>query len=160
MDYRTDIEYMTLFNNRQAPAVMNYIAALNGLPVIDINSRFYYCDLGCGSGLTLTTLAAAYPQGDFVGVDFNANHVRMGQARVEATGLTNVKFVEASFTNLKDLELPKFDFIAINGTLSWLASQPRDGALDFIGSGLKEGGLAYLHYMVMPGHMYQPPIVV
>ncbi len=158
MDYRTDIEYMTLFNNKQAPVVLNYVAALNGLPIIDLNEGFRYCDLGCGSGLTLTTLAAAYPQGEFWGVDFNANHIRMGRARVEATGLTNVKFVEASFTKLNELEFPKFDYIAINGTLSWLGSDPRSGALEFMGNTLQEGGLAYLHYMSMPGHMYQPPI--
>jgi SAM-dependent methyltransferase len=158
MDYRTDIEYMTLFNNKQAPVVLNYVTALNGLPAINLDAGFCYCDLGCGSGMTLTTLAAAYPQGEFWGVDFNSNHIRMGRSRVETTGLTNVKFVEASFTALKDMELPKFDFIAMNGTLSWLASQPRDGALDFIGSALKLGGLAYLHYMSMPGHMSQPPI--
>jgi SAM-dependent methyltransferase len=158
MDYRTDIEYMTLFNNKQAPVVLNYVAALNGLPIIDLNAGFRYCDLGCGSGLTLTILAAAYPQGEFWGVDFNANHIRMGRARVEATGLTNVKFVEASFTKLKDLEFPKFDFMAINGTLSWLGAEPRNGALDFMESTLQDGGLGYLHYMSMPGHMYQPPI--
>jgi SAM-dependent methyltransferase len=158
MDYRTDIEYMTLFNNKQAPVVLNYVAALNGLPIIDLNVGFRYCDLGCGSGLTLTTLAAAYPQGEFWGVDFNANHIRMGRARVEATGLTNVKFVEASFTRLKDLEFPKFDFVAINGTLSWLEAEPRNGTLDFMEDNLQDGGLGYLHYMSMPGHMYQPPI--
>ncbi len=158
MDYRTDIEYMTLFNNKQAPVVLNYVAALNGLPIIDLNGGFRYCDLGCGSGLTLTTLAAAYPQGEFWGVDFNANHIRMGRARVEATGLPNVKFVEASFTKLKDLEFPKFDFVAINGTLSWLGEEPRNGALDFMKDTLQDGGLGYLHYMSMPGHMYQPPI--
>lgn len=158
MDYRTDIEYMTLFNNKQAPAFLNYVAALNGLPVIDLKAGFRYCDLGCGSGLTLTTLASAHPQGEFLGVDFNSNHIRMGRSRVESTGLANVKFIEANFTSLKDLDLPKFDFMAINGTLSWLAPQPRDGALDFIGSALKLGGLAFLHYMSMPGHMSQPPI--
>jgi SAM-dependent methyltransferase len=158
MDYRTDIEYMTLFNNKQAPVVLNYVAALNGLPIIDLNVGFRYCDLGCGSGLTLTTLAAAYPQGEFWGVDFNANHIRMGRARAESTSQTNVKFVEASFTRLKDLEFPKFDFAAINGTLSWLGAEPRNGALDFMEDNLQDGGLGYLHYMSMPGHMYQPPI--
>jgi SAM-dependent methyltransferase len=158
MDYRTDIEYITMFNNKQAPIVLNYVAALNGLPIVDLNAGFRYCDLGCGSGLTLTTLAAAYPQGEFWGVDFNANHIRMGRARVEATSLANVKFVEASFTQLKDLEFPKFDFVAINGTLSWLGTEPRKGALDFMEDNLPDGGLGYLHYMSMPGHMYQPPI--
>ncbi len=158
MDYRTDIEYSTLFNNKQAPVVLNYVAALNGLPIIDLNVEFRYCDLGCGSGLTLTTLAAAYPQGEFWGIDFNANHIRMGRARVEATGLTNVKFVEISFTKLREMEFPKFDFIATNGTLSWLGEEARDSVLDFMGNSLRDGGLGYLHYMSMPGHMYQPPI--
>ncbi|MCS6958598.1 MAG: class I SAM-dependent methyltransferase [Pseudanabaenaceae cyanobacterium SKYGB_i_bin29] len=158
MQYRTDIEYIASFNARQAPPVMNYTAALAGFDPIDLSQPFRYCDLGCGPGLTLLTLAAAFPHAEFVGVDFNSNHIRMAQARAEATGLQNVKLVHSNFTELKDRNLPQFHFIAISGTLSWLADAPRDAVLDFMGNNLVEGGLAYLHYMVMPGHAIQPPL--
>lgn len=158
MQYRTDIEYMASFNPRQAPPILNYTAALAGFEPIDLSPAFRYCDLGCGPGLTLLTLAAAFPQAEFVGVDFNPNHIRMAQARAEATGLKNIKLIHSDFTELKDRNLPAFHFIAISGTLSWLADAPRDAVLDFMGNNLEEGGLAYLHYMAMPGHVIQPPL--
>lgn len=158
MQYRTDIEYIASFNPRQAPPILNYTAALAGFNPIDLTKPFRYCDLGCGPGLTLLTLAAAFPEAEFVGVDFNINHIRMAQSRADTTGLKNVKLITSDFTELPDRGLPLFDFIAISGTLSWLSDAPRDAVLDFIGNNLNEGGIAYLHYMVMPGHAVQPPL--
>ncbi len=158
MQYRTDIEYIASFNPRQAPPVLNYTAALAGFDPIDLTKPFRYCDLGCGPGLTLLTLAAIFPEAEFVGIDFNSNHIRMAQARADATGLKNVKLITSNFTELPDRNLPLFDFIAISGTLSWLSDAPRDAVLDFFGNNLNKGGIAYLHYMVMPGHAVQPPL--
>ncbi|MGQ9865453.1 MAG: methyltransferase domain-containing protein [Pseudanabaenaceae cyanobacterium] len=158
MSYRTDIEYIASFNPRQAPPVMNYVAAVNGYAPIDLNRPFRYCDLGCGPGATLLVLAAAFPQGEFWGVDFNENHVRMGKSLAEAAGLTNVRFVLSDFCDLAPQSLPMFHFGAVSGTLSWLAEEPFRALLNFLGDRLEPGGLAYLHYMAMPGHGSQPPI--
>ncbi len=158
MSYRTDIEYIASFNPRQAPPVLNYVAASNGYAPIDLNQPFRYCDLGCGPGATLLVLAAAFPQGEFWGVDFNENHIRMGQSLATAAGLTNVRFVLADFCELAQQALPTFHFGAVSGTLSWLAPEPFGALLDFLGDRLVAGGLSYLHYMAMPGHGSQPPV--
>lgn len=100
MQYRTDIEYIASFNPRQAPPVLNYTAALAGFDPIDLTKPFRYCDLGCGPGLTLLTLATIFPQAEFLGIDFNSNHIRMAQSRAEMVGLKNVKLVTANFTEL------------------------------------------------------------
>ena len=49
--------------------------------------------LGTAAVATLNLLAAANPQGQFVGVDFLPEHVDHGRAVAQAAGLTNIQFI-------------------------------------------------------------------
>ena len=69
--YVSDVEYVGSFYGDLAPPVIDFTCLMNGVAPPARNGRFAYCELGCGVGLTTTCLAAANPQGDFFGVDFN-----------------------------------------------------------------------------------------
>jgi trans-aconitate methyltransferase len=72
--YVTDVTYVPGFYPQMSPVAMRYVAALNGVIPPRMAEGFRFLELGCGLGRCLTTLAAAYPQGEFVGVDLNPEH--------------------------------------------------------------------------------------
>ena len=72
--YVTDVTYVPGFYPQMSPVAMRYVAALNGVIPPRLTKGFRFLELGCGLGRCLTTLAAAHPQGEFVGVDLNPEH--------------------------------------------------------------------------------------
>jgi 2-polyprenyl-3-methyl-5-hydroxy-6-metoxy-1,4-benzoquinol methylase len=50
------------------------------------------CDLGCGTGLALCLMAAAFPASDFVGLDLDPEAVAAGHRTAAEKDLTNVQF--------------------------------------------------------------------
>ena len=67
------LDYPSGFYHEQAPVHMNYIAAIRGWPTPDLSGPFRYCELGCGTGLTTSILAASNPSGAFVGIAFQVS---------------------------------------------------------------------------------------
>lgn len=57
-------------------------------------------DVGCGAGVTLVTIAAAYPQSRCIGYDPSSTAVRLAQQRANEEGVTNVEFVAAGAEDL------------------------------------------------------------
>src|SRR3982074_2191780 len=106
-----------------------------------------YCELGCGYGLSTLVLAAANPHMWFVGVDFNPTHIAAARALAELAGLTNIRFVEASFDELLEpryADLGEFDVIALHGIYSWVAPPVRRAIVGFADARLKTGGAPYV----------------
>ena len=118
---------------------------------------FRYLELGCGLGRSLTTLAAANPQGEFVGVDVNPEHVAAAEREADAGGLANVRLVAADFATLPD-DLGEFDFITLHGVLSWVSPQVRESILAIARARLAPGGLLLVSYNAMPGWAHLQPI--
>lgn len=52
-------------------------------------------DIGCGGGVTLTTIAETYPSSRCIGYDPSGAAVRLGRQRAADMGLANVEFIEA-----------------------------------------------------------------
>jgi 2-polyprenyl-3-methyl-5-hydroxy-6-metoxy-1,4-benzoquinol methylase len=50
-------------------------------------------DVGCGSGHAVNVMAKAFPNSQFVGIDFSDEALATGRAEAEAWGLTNASFV-------------------------------------------------------------------
>jgi 2-polyprenyl-3-methyl-5-hydroxy-6-metoxy-1,4-benzoquinol methylase len=59
-------------------------------------------DVGCGTGVALRTMAAAYPASRFVGYDLSPTALAIARAEASAAGLDNVDVVDASSTALPD----------------------------------------------------------
>jgi SAM-dependent methyltransferase len=155
--YLRDVAYVRQFCKELAPPLLRAAAALNGaLPPPE--DGFDNCELGCGAGDTVNTLAAAHPGARFVGVDFNAEHVAFARGLAEKAGLRNVRFLERDFAALAGEPLPSFDYIGAHGVLAWIAPATRAAMLDVAAARLKPGGLLYVSYNAMPGWAAVEPL--
>ena len=86
-------------------------------------------DLGCGDGTT--AVPAAQLGANVLGVDIASNLVAAGNARAEASGLTNLRFQEGDATDLHELADESFDLvISIFGAM--FAPKPFDVAKEMV----------------------------
>lgn len=149
-EYVTDVAYIRHFVEDLAPHNLRLVAALNGFPPPPIDD-FDYLELGCGNGDTLVTLAAAFPNARFVGVDFNEEHVAFAKDLASRGNVPNVRFLRRDFAELAHDDLPAFHYIAAFGVLSWVAPDKWRAAVEVSRQKLAPGGLFYASYNSMPG---------
>jgi SAM-dependent methyltransferase len=155
--YVTDVSYISGFYPNMSPLAMRYVAALNKVTPPQVGKGFRYLELGCGLGRSLTTLAAANPHGDFVGVDVNPAHTAAIEKDIAAGKLKNVRVVNADFAHVPR-DIGKFDFIAIHGVLSWVTANVREQVLQVAKKHIAPGGLLLVSYNAMPGWAHLQPI--
>ncbi len=156
--YVTNTDYSSHFYPYLSPQAQNFAVLLSGAMPADIGGGLNYCELGCGQGYTTALLAAANPNGHFWGVDFNPSHIAGANKMQAAAGLTNVTFLEKSFAELKDADLPPFEFIALHGIWSWISAANREALTAFIYAKLKPGGIVYISYNALPGWAAAAPL--
>nr|ART40349.1 K303 [uncultured bacterium] len=124
------------------------------------SASFRYLELGAGQGMGLCLLAAANPGGEFVGVDFQPEHIAHAQGVAEAAGLTNIRF---SRTDLVDLaaawpeDFGAFDYVALHGVYSWVSPKVREAILRCLSHAMRPGGLVYNGYNTQPGWLGTMP---
>lgn len=156
--YVTDVAYTDNYYEQLSPLALNYLAALNGHPAVDLGS-FDYCELGCGQGLSLLVHAATHPGGRFVGIDLIPEHIERAQARADAAGITNLRLLAEPFGDaLTQSGLPDFDFIVLHGVYSYLPENVRQSVHRFIDARLKPGGQVLISYNAMPGWAGRQPL--
>ena len=155
------IGYSFGFFREMAPDWLDFCARLAGYETPErAGGKFRYLELGSGQGFGLCLLAAANPDGEFVGVDFLPEHIAHSQNLAEAAGLTNVRFVEADFMDLAaDWPEPfgSFDYVTLHGIFSWVSSELRAAVLRCLDHGTAPGGLVYVSYNAHPGWLGTVP---
>ena len=160
--YNVSSGYTYGFYRELSPDWLDFTTAIKGLlpPARGPFGRFRYLELGCGQGFGLCLLAAAHPAGDFVGIDFNPEHVGHARRLAEAAGLTNIKFVEGDFLTLAE-EWPQgmgtFDYVSLHGIYSWLPPAVRAGLVTCIGAATHPGSIVYVSYNALPGWLGTVP---
>ncbi len=154
--YIQDVAYHSNFQAVQSPVAMSFVAASQGFAAPDPAQPFRYLELGCGQGATLNGLAAACPQGEFIGVDFNAGLIDSAREAARAAGLSNVRYIEAAFSMLATRELAGCDYLACNGTYSWLVETEKEALRRVADETLRNGGLFYLGYATLGRHAITP----
>jgi SAM-dependent methyltransferase len=155
--YITDVAYIPGFYPQMAPVALRHVAALNGVAPPSVAGGFRYLELGCGLGRVLSTLAAANPGGEFVGVDVNPEHTAVAAREIAAAGLGNARVLTADLTALA-ADLGEFEFIALHGVFSWVGPEVRERILDVARRHLAPGGLLLVSYNAMPGWAHLQPI--
>jgi SAM-dependent methyltransferase len=154
-----DILYPSGFYSYQAPAMLDYVAAINGIaPPVAPGANFTYLDLGCGDGFTIVLLAAIYPECRFIGVDFNPGHIAVGTALAAAGGIGNIRFITGGFEDWRDFDLPECDYIAMHGVYAWISEAARAALLALIADRLTPSGLLYVSYNANPGWAAVAPL--
>jgi SAM-dependent methyltransferase len=161
--YHTDVPYTCGFYRELAPGWLDWAARLEGQPAprgAD-GTSFTYLELGSGMGLGLCLLAAAYPEGQFTGIDFQPDHIAHSQRLASALGLTNVRFLEADFLHLADSpgSLGGVHHYAVaHGIATWITPPVRAALFRLAAASLRPGGLFYCSYNTLPGWLAAVPL--
>jgi SAM-dependent methyltransferase len=159
--YVGDVTYTLGFYRELAPSYLNYVCIISGVEGIPVGRTLRYCDLGCGRGYGTTLLAAANPDIEFVGIDFNPMHVNEARAFAKRAAISNVTFLELSFgeaARSTDPPVNEFDVVALHGVFNWVAPNVRHEILEFLRAKLVPGGLAYVSYNTLPGWAAMAPV--
>ena len=156
--YFTGTEYPTAVYPLQSPVAINHAAIANGHAAPDLARPFTYCELGCGAGLTVNTLAGCYPQATFHAIDFMAEHIAKARQDAAAAGLANITFHHASIIDLDPATLPAFDYVTMHGVWAWVGEPVRRAIVRFLTQALKPGGLVYVSYNALPGAAAAMPL--
>ena len=158
--YNTSQGYTYNFYREMSPHWIDFGMRLAGHKRACVDKR-RYLELGSGQGLGLALLAAANPQMEFVGIDFNPEHIAHARMLAYSAGLTNVRFEEGDFlalaTNWPE-NLGQFDDAALHGIISWVGHTVRAAIIECIQSALRPGGSVYVSYNALPGWLSAYPL--
>lgn len=160
--YNVSHGYTYGFYRELAPDWLDLCARLAGFvaPSRSASGAFRYLEMGSGQGAGLCMLAAANPDGDFVGIDFNPEHVSHANALAIGAGLTNVRFIEADFADLGaawPADLGQFDYVVLHGIYSWVPVSVRQALVKCLDHAVPAGGLVYNSYNTKPGWVSTQP---
>jgi len=139
----------------QSPAHLRVVCALMGVAwEVGPHTPLSIAEVGCGTGYTAGMLAAGTPNAQVLGLDYNPAHIAEARSMADASGLTNLRFLEADLAELSEAELdrlPEFDLVTVHGLWSWVGNPVRDGLLRLLLRRLKAGGVALVSYNALPG---------
>lgn len=115
-------------------------------------SPFTMVDIGCGDGIGLILNAAAHPEGHFIGIDGNPNHVARGAAMATEIGLDNIELHHQYFDAALAAQAGgAADYVQCQGVLAWVSEANRGHVLDLAAHILKPGGVLAVGYNCLPG---------
>ncbi|MEV9477440.1 class I SAM-dependent methyltransferase, partial [Aliarcobacter butzleri] len=129
-----------------------------GFKTPNITKSFSYLELACGTGINLIICAINNPNGHFIGVDFNKEHIDKAKNDANFIGLKNIEFIHSDFATFLEINHNKFDFIVNHGTFSWISPTNQKNILKIVSEFLNDLGILYLHYMCYPGSTPLLPI--
>ncbi|MDT3378102.1 class I SAM-dependent methyltransferase [Labrys neptuniae] len=144
-----EIPYVSHAFPQTHPARLAATARLFGLEMPPLG-KMRVLEIGCASGGNLIPLAAAYPEGRFLGLDLSGIQIADGRKRIEAIGLTNIELRQQDITFF-DNPGHRFDFILCHGVYSWVPEPVRHAILDICSKYLEFQGIAYVSFNVLPG---------
>lgn len=143
------LQYPALIFPQMHPSRLAAIGRLHGLASASpIQCRLL--EVGCGDGLQLLSLALAYPQAQFVGVDMSQTAIARGEAMRQQLGLTNLQLHAADVCQWECGATP-FDYIVAHGFFSWVPASVQDTLLALCQRMLTANGIAYISYNALPG---------
>lgn len=156
--YILDTTYPIYFYKEMQPFWLKTVFGILGFKTSAIEQSFSYLELGCAQGINLIIAAMQNPHAQFIGVDFNAEHIAHAKALVQHLRLNNIKFIESDFATFLETNQLSYDFIVNHGTFSWVSHLQQEKILEIAAKFLKKQGIFYLHYMCYPGSTELQPI--
>jgi len=156
--YVTDVPYARRFVRELSPIWLDFAALICGVAPPDHTGTFRWCELGCGHGVTPAFLAAAYPNGQFTGIDLMPDHIAFAEHFAREAGTDNAHFHAVDFAAAAAEDGPGFDYIVAHGVYTWIDRTAQQDLIRFIDRRLNPGGLVYLSYDCLPGWAGDMPL--
>jgi SAM-dependent methyltransferase len=100
-----------------AHLLSSWLPALDGV-VEKLERGARAADIGCGHGASTVLMAQAFPNSEFIGIDYHEPSIATARERAAAAGVRNVRFEVADATSYKSRDL---DFIAFFDSLHDMA---------------------------------------
>jgi SAM-dependent methyltransferase len=91
-----------------ANLLSSWLPALDGV-VAKLTRGGRVADVGCGHGASTILMAKAFPESEFVGLDYHAASIDTARARAAEAGVVNARFTQADATTYAERD---FDLIA------------------------------------------------
>jgi len=151
--YVTDIPYTANAYPALSPINLHLSALIAGVDYPPLRPGAVVWELGCGYGNGVISAAAAQPECQFFGVDYNPAHIAKARQRAATLGLRNIELLDADFADLaaRPGTLPPCDLAVIHGVYGWVGASTKAAMRDLLRQGVRAGGLVYLSYNAMPG---------
>lgn len=143
------VEYPSYIHPQMHPSRLAAIARLHGIAAAS-PTRCRLLEIGCGDGLLLLTLAQAYPDSHFVGVDLSASAIARGEEMRQSLGLDNLQLIAADLLDWGADE-PAIDYVVAHGFYSWVPEFVRERLLALCDQVLAPAGIAYISFNALPG---------
>lgn len=161
--YHADGTYTCGFYRELAPAWLDFASLLKGhrSPRRHAAEPFCYLELGSGMGLGLCLLAVTHPEGQFVGIDYQPDHILHSRRLSEALQLENIHFIEGDILHLSEDSgefRGRFHYVVAHGIATWVAQSIRQALLKLATAALIPGGLFYCSYNTLPGWLSAFPL--
>lgn len=156
--YILDVTYPIFFYKEMQALWLSSTINFLGFKTPNITKSFSYLELACGTGINLIVCAINNPNGHFIGVDFNKEHIDKAKNDANFIGLKNIEFIHSDFATFLEIYHNKFDFIVNHGTFSWISPTNQKNILKIVSEFLNDLGILYLHYMCYPGSTPLLPI--
>ncbi len=151
--YNVEVPYTYGYYKETSPLWIKWASYLGGRKPPKEN-KLRVLELGCGQGFNLCMHAAAFPEMEFLGIDFNPSHISHASELVSITGLNNIKFVEGDFLELKEhwiTEFGKFHYVILHGIWTWINKAVKEAVVEILKQVVLPGGMVYISYNSMPG---------
>ncbi len=156
--YILDSPYVAIFNSDCTPVQIATSAQAAGVTAPSVDVSFRFADFGCGRGITLLLLAAAYPDCVFFGLDLNPEHIAEARSRAKQAGLSNLEFICGAFGSVPAEVIRDVDFAVAHGVYSWVSEAVRAALLSQLRYSVKPDGLALLSYYTAAGYAQTLPL--
>ena len=132
------------------PGNMAVIATLFGLSPTALE-QCRVLEIGCAGAENLFPLAIAFPNAQFVGIDYSQVQITAAQATQKELQLNNIEFHCENLSKVDAKTLGQFDYIIAHGIYSWLPSEEQPALLKLCKECLRENGITYISYNTLPG---------
>jgi SAM-dependent methyltransferase len=148
------VPYPSAIFARTHPDRLATLALLHGLTPPDISTA-RVLEIGCGDGLNVLAMAAAYPKMTVEGFDLSEAAIARGNELLTLSGMTNASLtVLDAMAAVAHYPAGSFDYVIAHGVYAWVPDAVRAAIMELIGHVLSPNGVALISYNALPGgHM-------
>lgn len=152
--YFDGMGYPSVLNRVFTPNSISGALRWQGIQPAELRSEFTHLDVGCGDGVGLCLIAAAYPQARFVGIDAMPEHIEIGREFARLHGIKNIELwcqTFEQFIKAPETEIDKFSYITAQGVIAWVSDKNRQFVYDIVAENLADNGAFTVGYNSQPG---------